>query len=235
MNLEKYTGYLSGNDLSVDLSVHIGSSKDVVEKMDYITKIIEGKKVVDVGFADHYDIIDERLANGMWVHGIFRKVASKILGVDIDPKAIAYLKEKFRFEDVYCHDITSPELLAPIANEDWDYLVLSEVLEHVGNPVDFLKAIKANYGVRVKKVIISVPNAWGIITLKSVLKAKERINSDHRFWFTPYTLAKVVTDAGYKIEEFKLCNSYYKLSRTERALVKKSPLLHHTLVMVISM
>jgi 2-polyprenyl-3-methyl-5-hydroxy-6-metoxy-1,4-benzoquinol methylase len=235
MELDNYMKYLKGDQLSVDLHVKYSKQDKVVDKIEYIKDLIRGKKVIDVGFADHYDIIEERLANKKWVHGIFREVTSKIMGVDIDPAAIDHIKAKLKIEDLYCHDITSSNLLQPILEENWDFLVLSEVLEHVSNPADFLSAIKSNYGSHIKRLIISVPNAFGAITLRSALNGVERINSDHRYWFTPYTLAKVVLDAGCKIDDFVLCNSYYPLSRFERMLVKRSPLLHHTLVMVVTL
>ena len=34
----------------------------------------------------------------------------------------------------------------------------------------------------------------------------EIINSDHRFWFTPYTIAKVLVSAGYNPEKISYAN-----------------------------
>ena len=34
----------------------------------------------------------------------------------------------------------------------------------------------------------------------------EIINSDHRFWFTPYTIAKVLVSAGYKPDKISYAN-----------------------------
>jgi hypothetical protein len=34
----------------------------------------------------------------------------------------------------------------------------------------------------------------------------EIINSDHRFWFTPYTIAKVLVSAGYNPEKITYAN-----------------------------
>ncbi len=233
MNLTEYNEYLYDQKFSSDLQVLYNVQKKVTVKMDYIKKFIQDKKVIDIGFADHYNLIETRLKYNEWVHHSFRNWATKIVGVDIDPKAINYVKEKFNYTDVYCHDITDANLLQPIIDDQWDYIILSEVLEHIPDPAFFLRRVRENYGTHVNKMIITVPNAFGLITLRSVFNRVERINSDHKFWFSPYTLAKVVIAAGLEIEEFTLCNSYYKLSFWERILVKRSPLFHHTLAMVV--
>jgi hypothetical protein len=39
-----------------------------------------------------------------------------------------------------------------------------------------------------------------------MMNYKEIINSDHRFWFTPYTISKVVASAGYYPERIIYAN-----------------------------
>lgn len=235
MNLKKYNEYLFDKDFSADLHVKYQKTNKIVQKSEYLKSLLSGKKIIDLGFTDHYPLIDERLKNNAWVHANYRNWSSEILGIDIDKKAVEYVKDKFNYNDIYCHDITSDDLLQPVLDKQWDYLIMSEVLEHIADPSSFLKKIKANYGNNISRLIITVPNAYGVITLRSVFKNVERINSDHKFWFTPYTLAKVVASAGLEVEEFCLCNSYYKLSFWERLLIKRSPLLHHTLAMVVKL
>lgn len=235
MNLSQYNDFLYDRKFSSDLSVQYPVQKEIIGKMEYIQGLIEGKKVIDIGFADHYDLIDARIKSNDWVHARFRKWSSRIIGVDVDPRAVDYVREKFGLTDVFCHDITSAERPQPILQDNWDYLILSEVLEHIPDPALFLKRIRENYGSHIKRMIITVPNAFGLITLRSVFNRIERINSDHKFWFTPYTLSRVVTAAGLEVEDFVLCNSYYGLRFWERLLVKRSPLFHHTLAMVVKL
>ena len=52
---------------------------------------------------------------------------------------------------------------------------------------------------------------------------KEIINSDHRFWFTPYTISKVLASAGYKPEKITYSN-LQKLSVPE-LIIRKLKLL----------
>ena len=71
------------------------------------------------------------------------------------------------------------------------------ILEHVGDPVSFLKGVKRNLGSNVERIIITVPNAYSAEHCSYVNGyGREVLNSDHKFWFTPYTLLKVMTEAG---------------------------------------
>jgi hypothetical protein len=87
-------------------------------------------------------------------------------------------------------------------------MILGEILEHIDNPVIFLNAINKKFSSHVERLIISVPNAFAWLNFSHVLKHQEFINSDHRYWFTPYTLGKLVAIAGMRMLEFQFCESY---------------------------
>jgi hypothetical protein len=89
----------------------------------------------------------------------------------------------------------------------FDYALLGEVVEHIDNPVSFLKKIRENLMDTVEKVIITVPYAFGLRQIFSGLFKKERINSDHRYWFTPYTIAKTCFEAGIYPEDLLFCGN----------------------------
>lgn len=46
--------------------------------------------------------------------------------------------------------------------------------------------------------IITVPNAFSFLRDKKFASRVECINSDHRFWFTHYTISKIMYMAGIK-------------------------------------
>ena len=124
--------------------------------------------------------------------------------------------------------------LKEITETKWDYMILGEILEHVDNPVSFLSAIKNNYSDYVDKIIITVPNGLRFINFKNVIKSKEAINSDHRFWFTPYTLGKICTRAGLNVEEFFFTLDYkmFKYSIFTRILYRIYPAFLDNLIIV---
>jgi len=64
-----------------------------------------------------------------------------------------------------------------------------------------------------------VPNIYNKLQYRNMLQFKEVINSDHRFWFTPYTITKILVSAGYSPENI----SYSNLCRlnTSELVVRK--------------
>jgi len=102
--------------------------------------------------------------------------------------------------DIYCADVTE-SLPGELAREKFDFVVLGEILEHVNNPVLFLEQLKKNLQNNADMIIITVPYCFGVRQMFSGLNQVERNNSDHRYWFSPYTLAKVCFESGLYPEE----------------------------------
>jgi hypothetical protein len=125
-------------------------------------------------------------------------------------------------------------------------MVMGEILEHVDIPVLFLKQIRENYKKNISQILITVPNAFSYRNMKSIKENKEVINSDHRYWFTPYTLAKIVYLAGYTVDEFFFTDEMHNKTGLKSKLfvipflkkkllfnkIKKYPALRINLVMI---
>jgi len=90
--------------------------------------------------------------------------------------------------------------------------------KHIGSPVEFLQAIRERFKNNTEKIILTTPNGLRWNNFINSFKSIEVINTDHRFWFTPFTLSKIVIDAGYKINNIGYFE-HGKLSR--RQIIKK--------------
>jgi hypothetical protein len=162
---------------------------------DYLLNIAKEKKIIHLGCLDHIPLIDQKIKNNIWLHKNLSEVAEKCIGFDINESGVSYVRETFNVSNVYYEDIVE-NASRNIINEKWDYIIAGEVLEHISNPVQFLEKIKSNYSGIVDKIVITVPNILCENRLKSAQKGFEIINTDHRYWFTPYTILKVVFDSG---------------------------------------
>lgn len=166
--------------------------------------IVDNKKVLHLGCTDHIETVNEKLESGFYLHKQLTRICEKCLEIDINAEAVNFLKEK-NFNNVILSDITKPNI-GEIINEKWDYLIMAEVLEHIDNPVEFLKKIASNYKSNIDKIIITVPNVLGFIHMSNAINfGTETVNSDHRYWFTPYTLWKVIHQAGFVVDDIKMC------------------------------
>jgi hypothetical protein len=167
--------------------------------MNRIEKIVfevKDKKVLHIGFADSPNYQHKYNSGGL-LHTCIYFNTVFCVGYDIDNEAVEWLSKYFN--DVYS-DIGDVPLI------NYDYVLLGEIIEHIGNPVSFLKDIRKRFSA--SKFIITVPNAFKLKNFIYAMRGIERINPDHRFWFTKKTIAKVLEDAGYNNIQIYFVESY---------------------------
>ncbi len=187
--------FLKGNQFSNGIKVEVSQSETtILSCLEILDKLLKKQKVVHLGCCDHIPIIEGKRKNNLWIHSRITETTDKYFGVDINEEGINYLKSKLKYKDLVCADIQKDEI-PEINNDSWDYILLGEILEHIDNPVKFLSSIRERYFGTINKMIVSVPNAFRDNNFINNKNHVEIINSDHRFWFTPYTLAKVFTSA----------------------------------------
>lgn len=193
--------YLAGNRFSDHYNMTL-EENILLCRNDRILDIVRGKSVLHVGCCDHKPLITSKIQSHTWLHGLLEENCSYVLGVDIDKEAVDYVNsEGFSKNKVYCADMLSDSFTESIPKKMLDYVLFGEMIEHVDNPVQFLTRARENlkrYGFN-GKYIVTAPNALALY--RTARDEKERVNSDHRYWFTPYTLSKVLYRSGIKPEE----------------------------------
>ncbi len=225
--------YLAGRRFSDNLTIRIGPDGEVLPRTERLTGLGRGLSVLHIGCCDHAPILGQRLADGLWLHASLTKAAQKCLGADIDAAAVEQVKAVTNFDNLIAADVTQPGI-ADIALSHWDFALFGDVIEHVHAPVDFLSAFRENYGRSVSRIIVSVPNTMRGGNTTGALRNRETINSDHCFEFSPFTLAKVVTLSGFRLEEFYY-SSFSAQGFPKSVIYRTRPYLAHTLIAVASM
>jgi len=202
-DIEQYlSGEIIDNAFKFDVSF-LSSEKTPKSRIETILEVTKGAKVLHVGCADHIELIDKKMKNNNHLHKLLMENCSFCLGIDINKDAIEYLKDNYNIDNIMYADIFAPDFKrsAEVFSRQWDYAILGEMLEHTNNPVSFLEKIREIFKGSVANVLITVPNVYSPLHVRFYTKNKlELINSDHRFWFSPYTLAKVMHESGIKIE-----------------------------------
>jgi len=215
-NIFKYLkGDLFTNSLRIDLD---RTRYESLTREEIITQIIKGKDVIHIGCSDHIPVIKQKIAVNRWLHKLISENSSSCLGIDIDRESIDYVRNELGFENIICGNILTDNLEV-ITSKKWDYVVFGEIIEHIGNPVEFLKTFRERFGKNISRFVISVPDIYNKKNLANMLSFREEINSDHRFWFTPYTISKILVDSGYIPESITFGN-LIPLSKKELALRK---------------
>jgi 2-polyprenyl-3-methyl-5-hydroxy-6-metoxy-1,4-benzoquinol methylase len=209
---DDYLKYLSGRMFhnGLDFPIYDNSIIETVvtDRFTLLEELCSGKSVLHIGCADHINLIDAKRSAGTWIHGYLTKISSKCIGIDINREAVNYLQNHLGITNVIYANITEefPESLNE--SSPWNKVFLGEIIEHVNNPVNFLKKLKKGLNGHAEELILTAPNALSLQNFNNLRKGVECINSDHRYWFTPYTLAKIVQEATFKPKSFYFVTSY---------------------------
>jgi len=126
--------------------------------------------------------------------GAFLSLANKkfrkVVGIELDLNAQRFLKNK---------NLNVFETLSDLENSKFDVIVMFHVLEHLLDPVSFLKELK-NYLNEGGKIVIEVPNVDdSLVKLYNIEEFKNfYFCSAHVSYFSSVTLKNCVTKAGLK-------------------------------------
>ena len=200
----KIDEYITGAKFSDGYKYKLNRVDEYIARQDYIIKKVSGKKIIHLGFADHIEFIKQKIEQGTWMHTLLSDNTELNIGIDINGEAIEYVKNNYNIDHLYYHDITDGNKLDIVINDLYDYMVIPDVIEHIDSPVDFLRKIEENYGKNINEYIITVPNAFRLDNFIMAHADYEQINSDHRYWFTPFTLEKILYQAGLGVSEIQM-------------------------------
>ena len=86
-----------------------------------------------------------------------------------------------------------------------------------------MDAIKTNYGDCFDNIIITVPNAFWLQNLRFAFRTREGINTDHRHWFSPFTLLKHLRTAGFMATDIFFADYWYEQANITYEPLRKLP------------
>jgi hypothetical protein len=166
-------------------------------RLDLLSAECADKRVIHMGAADHLNLIGEKIQAGIWLHGVLSGVAQECVGVDTAVEVVEHIRQTYGVTNIRAGDVFSESSVNYFRQQTpWDVMVLGEILEHILDPVAFLTQIRRGYTGIVKRLVITVPNGLRFSNFSNSLRGYEAVNTDHKYWFTPYTIASVVSAAG---------------------------------------
>ena len=220
-------------NVPLQATIRLQPTEYVRLRPNVIFDYVYSNMVLHLGCTDQLSLINEKVKSGIYLHTQLSRIASECLGIDTNKAALEHLYGLGITNIIYA-DITKPGI-GRITDEHWDYLIIAEVLEHIDNPVLFLQDIALYYKGSIDRLIITVPNAFGLINVSQALKnGVESINSDHRYWFTPYTICQVARQAGLVLDELVMCvyENSAKMIDSNYELLLDKPLLMDAVLLV---
>ena len=139
----------------------------VIGRMNFVLERCKGKKILHLGCVDE-GLTEERIKKGDLLHTRLMSVAKEVLGVDISAEGIKLLKE-YGIDNLIVGNIEQLEQIEELNQQNFDIILLTEVLEHLNNPGLFLQGVKKLFSPDTL-MIITVPNGLRLTGLGYTLK-----------------------------------------------------------------
>lgn len=143
------------------------------DRFDFFANVCRNKKIMHIGCADAMAFkTDSNL------HIYLSKLGECTIlhGLDIDTETIKLLSDICPGTYFTSYDQVT---------ENYDIVLVPEVMEHVINVGLFLKDI---FSIQSKEYIFTVPSINGMQIFCDDSFTLEMIHPDHKYWFSPYTL-----------------------------------------------
>lgn len=179
---------------SVKLNKGIHPKHNIIKYKEWFLEKIHPKDIIlDIG-CNKGQIVD-----------LLATKASFVYGIEINDNYINYaIKNNLRNNVEYiCSDATSYNY--SLLNKKINTIILSNVLEHIGQRVTFLKKLIDQINNRKLKILIRVPTIereW-LAVYKKLLGSEYRLDKTHYIEHTEYELKKELQEAGLKIIGFE--------------------------------
>lgn len=169
-----------------------------LSRVEKTLELAEGDKVLDIGCYIGY------------MSYLLAKKHKEVTGIDILSHNIQIAEEKFKLSNLRFMVMEAENLSFP--NETFDCIILTEVIEHIENPMDLLKRIHALLRPD-GFLIISTPNPISvdtIINLGIVRKFRKQFDKvdieqkgigthvDHIYSWDIFTLYRLLNRSGFK-------------------------------------
>ena len=180
--------YYKISKISTKLNNNIRVKHRIINyKQFFLTNIEKDSKVLDIG-----------CGNGFLTCKIAEK-AQKVVAIDISREAISIAKNIFAGGNIeyVIGDATKYNF-----KERFNYIVLSNILEHIYNRIEFLKKIKD----LAEKFLIRVPliNRSWLSIYKKELGIEYRLSKSHYIEYTLQSFKNEIESAGFKICSYSI-------------------------------
>ncbi len=184
----------------------------LVERLDFITDMCRGKKVLHLGCTNS-PYTEEAICNKMLLHFELEKVTADLYGIDSDRDAIGLL-EPHGVKNIYWADLENLDDLD--LHETFDVIVAGEMIEHLNNPGQFLSGIRRFMNPESRLLLTTINAYCGMRFFYYGLRGKrgksEPVHPDHVAYYSYSTLSLLLKRHDINVETFL----FYDLGREHR-------------------
>jgi 2-polyprenyl-3-methyl-5-hydroxy-6-metoxy-1,4-benzoquinol methylase len=146
-------------------------------------------------------VIDIGCGNGALTYDIANLAGSEVLGIDFNEKNILFAKQHYKHARI---KFVQGDALCDLPDNDFDVVVLSNVLEHLSNRPEFLQRICKL--LKPSRLLIRVPlfeREWRV-PLRKELNVEWRLDPTHETEYTIESFEDEMKEAGLLIQHLEV-------------------------------
>jgi Methyltransferase domain len=167
-----------------------------VDRIKFIAGACAGRRVLDLGAMDETAWASKR-GRGTWLHEEIGRKALHVDGIDNSAQIPTEGLRTGPNTTIRRGDIMDPRRLLDGLEEIPDVVVAGELIEHLENPLQFLRQFAGLKRLSGKTLILSTPNATALHNCLIGLIRRESTHQDHLCILSYKTLVTLCTRAGF--------------------------------------
>jgi hypothetical protein len=167
-----------------------------VDRIEFVARACAGKFVLDLGAMDE-TAWQVKQGRGTWLHEEIGRAARRVVGIDSSQAVGAAGVRTAANAVIVRGDVTDPAPLVRTLDEVPEVIVAGELIEHLENPLQFLRRYVALEILRGRTLILTTPNATALHNCLIGFLGRESTHHDHLCILSYKTLATLCQRCGF--------------------------------------
>lgn len=165
-----------------------------VQRDQFLIERCTHRSVLHVGCTCSPNLL-RNLHQGTLLHPRLERVAKQCVGIDINAADIKAMQ-------ALGHDVREMDAtdLSKLRGSDFDVVVLADIIEHVTHPGAVIQEAM-NVAAPAGEIIVTVPNAFGLIRFMKLLFRHEQVHPDHVAYYSSGTLTALAERYALRVTE----------------------------------
>lgn len=168
-----------------------------VDRIPFLRGAVAGRRVLDLGAMDETAWQAKR-GLGTWLHEELARSATAVLGVDASPAVPAEGLVTGERSRIIGGDISRLGALLAETGFEPEIVVAGELIEHLENPLAFLRGFGEIPVLQGKRLLLTTPNASALHNVLVGMLSRESTHRDHLCILSYKTLCTLCHRAGFR-------------------------------------
>jgi SAM-dependent methyltransferase len=154
----------------------------------FVERVRKGERVLDIGSG-----------KGELAHDLVVRAGATVVGVDHDPSHLAFARSHFVDEQL---EFVAGDVLENVPTGHFDVVVMSNVLEHLGPRVEFLRRVSSSASPRALLIRVPLYERDWTVPLKADVGLPSYWDADHETEYDEDSFRRELAEAGLDVPEF---------------------------------